>query len=74
MTDWGLEREHRPRRYFGGKRKHLGSRLRYFVASLYFSTAMKLFLMKSFRYFTIVSSQRIQILPMKTINGLSWIL
>ena len=30
-----------------------------FVTSLYFSTAMKLFPMKSFCYFTIVSSQRI---------------
>ena len=45
-----------------------------FVTSLYFSTAMKLFPMKSFCYFTIVSSQRIQIFPMKTINGLIWIL
>ena len=34
-----------------------------FVTSLYFSTAMKLFPMKSFCYFTIVSSQRIQIFP-----------
>ena len=45
-----------------------------FVTSLYFSTAMKLFPMKSFCYFTILSSQRIQIFPMKTINGLIWIL
>ena len=45
-----------------------------FVTSSYFSTAMKLFPMKSFCYFTIVSSQRIQIIPMKTINGLIWIL
>ena len=92
MTDWGLERERRPRRYFGGKQKHLANRLRYvdessyseshqgkclsknFVTSLYFSTAMKLFPMKSFCYFTIVSSPRIQIFPMKTINGLIWIL
>ena len=29
MTDWGLERERRPRRYFGGKQKHLANRLRY---------------------------------------------
>ena len=45
-----------------------------FVTSLYFSMAMKLFPMKSFCYFSIVSSQRIQIFPMKTINGLIWIL
>ena len=37
-------------------------------------SVMKLFPMKSFCYFTIVSSQRIQIFPMKTINGLIWIL
>ena len=44
------------------------------VTSLYFSTAMKLFPMKSFCYFTIVSSQRTKIFPMKTINGFwtSW--
>ena len=48
--------------------------LKNFVTSLYFSTAMKLFPMKSFCYFTIVSSQRIQIFPMKTINSLIWIL
>ena len=28
MTDWGLERERRPRRYFGGKQNHLANRLR----------------------------------------------
>ena len=26
MTDWGLERERRPRGYFGGKQKHLANR------------------------------------------------
>lgn len=34
MTDWALERERRPRPYFGGKRKHLADRLRYVDESL----------------------------------------
>ena len=34
MTDWGLERERRPRRYFGGKQKHLANRLQYEDESL----------------------------------------
>ena len=28
MTDWSLERERRPQRYFGGKQKQLANRLR----------------------------------------------
>ena len=34
MTDWGLERQRRPRRYFGGKQKHLANRLWYVDESL----------------------------------------
>ena len=40
------------------------SLLKNFVTSLYFSTEMKLSPMKSFCYFMIVLSQRIQIFPM----------
>ena len=34
MTGWGMEGEHRPRLYFGGKQKHLANQLRYVDESL----------------------------------------